>query len=307
MRIITIDLEKETVSRFPVVACIGFFDGMHKGHQALIRETLKMAKELCCEPGLITFEPDPWVTIRGLRHIPHISSVSQRVDLAVRFGIDNIFILKFTPEMAALSPVEFEEKVLKRMNLQGLVCGFDFHYGAKGAGNSTRLREVYQERLRVVPAVEDDNGKISSSRIEQLIVSGDMPYVEQLLGYPYEICGKVVHGKHVGKKELGFPTINIRPIAEYIIPRSGVYAGYAVVRGEVYRAMINIGHNPTMNYTEQLSMEAYLLDFSADIYHEKVCIRFKKFLRPEIRFRSVGNLILQLEQDERDTRELLEL
>lgn len=306
MRIMKIDLQKPVQHTFPVIACIGYFDGMHKGHQALIEKTISMARDRRCDSGLITFDPDPWITLKKEQHVTHINTMRQRINLAARMGIQNIIILNFTEEMSRLSPAEFTDRVLSTLNLKGLVCGFDFRYGYKGEGNSETLAHDALCRVTVVEPVTDANGKISTSRISEQIMAGNVAYAADMLGYYYEIQGKVVHGRHRGH-DLGFPTANVSATSEYIKPKPGVYAGYAVVHGRRYRAMINLGHNPTMNYRDDLSMEAYILDFNMDIYGERISIEFVRYLRPEVRFRTIGNLIMQLEQDARDVRNTIPL
>ena len=141
MRIIHVNLKQLKKQKNPVVACIGYFDGMHKGHQALVKATIDKANELNVESALITFDPDPWVTIKGMKDVKHITPLQQRINLAVEFGIKNIFILNFTKEMAALSPIDFI-KVLDSCNIQALICGFDYHYGQFGKGNIESLRKL---------------------------------------------------------------------------------------------------------------------------------------------------------------------
>lgn len=286
-------------------ACIGYFDGMHRGHQALIKETVAMAKEKQCETALITFDPDPWVTIKGLQDVKHITTIRQRINKAVSYGIQNIVVLKFTKEMAQLPPEEFVTKVLGKLNLMGMVCGFDFHYGAMGAGNSETLKRDAAYAVHVIGEVDDEIGKISSTRISQCISDGDMEQAAEMLGSYYSIEGVVVHGRHIGT-DIGFPTANVAYSEEYLLPKPGVYACIAYVGGKRYRSMVNFGHNPTFNYRQELSLEAYLLDFNGDIYENTIRIDFLHFMRNEMTFHSKENLILQLEQDVRNVRKLID-
>ena len=304
MRIIKIGLDSIRCCPVPVAACIGYFDGMHRGHQALIRKTLEYAGKYCCESALITFDPDPWVRVRKDTEIRHITTMQQRIELAAGFGIRNIIILDFTDEMAALTPEEFHEKILGRCSLKALVCGFDFHYGYRGSGSSETLKEAGGFEVAVVDAVTEGGIKISSTRICELIGRGEIEEAEKLLGFPFEMAGKVIRGKGIGR-QMGFPTANIQVPEEYILPRPGVYAGFVTVKGKQYKAMINLGHNPTINYTVILSLEAHLLDFSEDIYGERVIVRFVSFMREETRFMNQTNLIMQLELDEKNVRKIL--
>ncbi len=304
MRIVTLDLNSPRLSAVNTAACIGYFDGMHRGHQALIAETVRLAEKHGCESALITFDPDPWVRIRPDADVHHITTLKQRIELAVRYGIKNIFILNFTKEMSALSPEDFCARVLSMCSLKAVVCGFDFHFGYKGAGDPDTLRECCGCEVSVVDAVVEDGEKISSTRISGLIEEGRPDEAEKLMGHPFVIEGKVIAGRHVGTG-LGFPTANVMAPEEYILPRQGVYAGYAEVKGKKYMAMINLGHNPTVNYTGRLSLEAHLLDFDEDIYGERIAVSFRYFLRPETDFASRGNLIMQLERDRINVRKRL--
>ena len=303
MRIVNVKLGEIRKQKNPVVACIGYFDGMHKGHQALVNATIEKAKELGVESGLITFDPDPWVTLRDAKDVKHITPLQQRINIAVELGIKNIFILNFTKEMAALSPVDFI-KVLDSCNIKALICGFDYHYGQFGKGDIESLKRDADFEVIVIDAVSDSEGKISSTRITNLIEEGEVHKAEELLGYAYRVEGYVVHGNAKGRT-IGYPTANVSVPGEYLEPKSGVYACFALVDGKKYKAMVNIGHNPTFNYTETMSLEAYILDFSGDLYDKRLKISFKYYLRPEKKFKYIGNLKMQLEQDEFAVRTLL--
>ena len=303
MRIVNVKLGEIRKQKNPVVACIGYFDGMHKGHQALVKATIEKAKELGVESGLITFDPDPWVTLRDAKDVKHITPLQQRINIAVELGIKNIFILNFTKEMAALSPVDFI-KVLDSCNIKALICGFDYHYGQFGKGDIESLKRDADFEVIVIDAVSDSEGKISSTRITNLIEEGEVHKAEELLGYAYRVEGYVVHGNAKGRT-IGYPTANVSVPSEYLEPKSGVYACFALIDGKKYKAMVNIGHNPTFNYTETMSLEAYILDFSGDLYDKRLKISFKYYLRPEKKFKYIGNLKMQLEQDEFAVRTLL--
>ena len=303
MRIVNVKLGEIRKQKNPVVACIGYFDGMHKGHQALVNATIEKAKELGVESGLITFDPDPWVTLRNAKDVKHITPLQQRINIAVELGIKNIFILNFTKEMAALSPLDFI-KVLDSCNIKALICGFDYHYGQFGKGDIESLKRDADFEVVVIDAVNDNEGKISSTRITNLIEEGEVHKAEELLGYAYRVEGYVVHGNAKGRT-IGYPTANVSVPSEYLEPKGGVYACFALIDGKKYKAMVNIGHNPTFNYTETMSLEAYIFDFSGDLYDKRLKISFKYYLRPEKKFKYVGNLKMQLEQDEFAVRTLL--
>lgn len=305
MRIFDLKIGSERKMLKPIVACIGYFDGMHKGHQALIKETVKLAKENNCETAMICFEPDPWVVIKDLKDIKHIFTMRERINLSVSFGIQNIIILHFTKEMSELSSKQFINLIESQLNLKGIVCGFDFHYGYHGEGNIDTLKNEVDYKVVVVDAVEDEKGKISSTRISQAIINGNFKEVNKMLGFDYCITGYVIHGSHKGTS-IGFPTANIKYDKEYLLPKPGVYAGFVEIHNKKHPAMINLGHNPTFNYKDELSLEAHIFDFNEDIYNQNIKIFFIEFIREERKFKSFNNLRMQLDQDSRQIKKLLE-
>ena len=305
MRVITISTTTSLKYNKPMCACIGYFDGMHLGHQKLVKETVKMAKEKNCESALITFDPDPRVIIQGKSNIRHITTIRQRINRAVSMGISNIVILQFSKEMSELAPEVFVRDILGKLNLKGMVCGFDFRFGYRGSGDAAALKEIAGFDVVTVDPVEDENGKISSTRICELIRSGDMMQVRKMLGDWFQIEGTVIHGRHQGTG-IGFPTANIKYSEESLLPRTGVYAGFAWVDSRRYKAMINVGHNPTFNYKERISIEAHLIDCDRNLYGKHMILSFAVFLRDEKQFRTKDNLIMQLEQDVRNTEKVLQ-
>ena len=305
MKIMNISMATKGRFSLPLCACIGYFDGVHKGHQALIARTVAMAEKHDCESALITFDPDPWVAIYGAANVRHISTMNQRIERALSFGIDNIVILRFTREMSRLSPQDFVEKILGRLNLKGIVCGFDFRYGYKGRGDAESLREQMQAEVAVVDAVRDENGKISSSRISDCLTKGNISEVNRMLGYEYEMEAEVAHGRHKGTG-LGFPTANLNYTDEYLLPRSGVYAAYADTLTRTYRAMVNIGHNPTLNYSARLSVEAHLMNCEEDLYGRMIRLRLIRFVRGEQKFAGRQELVSRLEEDQKEINRILD-
>ena len=304
MRIIHLSLNNNNKLNIPICACIGYFDGMHLGHQALLNETIKVAKEKSLSSGLITFNKDPWEVLYDEANIKHIGTLRQRINFAIKYGIQNIILLDFDKEMAMLEPEDFIDFIRERLNLQSLVCGFDFHYGNKGKGNPDRLKEIKDLDVYIVNAVSDEGGKISSTRISEAISKGDMISAYKMLGYPFTIEGNVIAGKHIGRG-LGFPTANIEVDKEYLYPKEGVYCGFVRIGNTKYKAMINLGHNPSVNFTKELSLEVHIIDYEGDLYNQLICIEFIKFLRYEKKFINKDNLIMQLEQDKRDARRIL--
>ncbi len=292
-----ISVKNQESLSFKTVACIGYFDGLHIGHKALIDKAVQIAKEKNIESALITFDPDPWVTVRGETFVQHLNTMEEREAIAEKYGIQNWIVMDFTKEMSQLSPIEFIH-CLTRCNLDTLVCGFDYHYGAFGKGNASTLIDDSKGLFNVVVIDSVDQGgeKISTTRITSLIKEGNIEKANELLNYEYSISGIVKKGHRKGSK-IGFPTANLEIEKEYVLPKCGVYAGKAVLENQEYDCMINIGHNPTFNYSEEISIEAYLFNFCKNIYHQKMKLKLIKRIRDEKKFSNVKELIEQLNQD----------
>lgn len=281
------------------IACIGYFDGIHKGHAALIHKV----KELCHQevPSIICFDNDPWIIMNKIKDAQYITPFSARMELLYQMGIQRCFLLHFDESMMHLSSNDFIHQVLEPLNLKGLVCGDDFHFGFCGKGTIHDLSKATFP-LHVIPKLCNDGKKISSTHIEQLLRNGNTRKAYQELGRYYAIKGTVVHGSHVGGPLLGFPTANMIPKENYIIPKHGVYSGAIKYRNRLYKAMINVGHNPTMNFQENTSLEAYILDFDQTIYGEEIVFYFYDYLRDEKKFSNIAELKEQLKTDVQHVR-----
>lgn len=290
-----------------ITACIGFFDGLHRGHQVLINETIRIAKETGTESALITFSPDPWTVINNKSKVNHITPIKDKVRIAEELGLDHFITVHFDSDTAKLSPQEFIEKVLLRINVKHLVVGADFRFGHKGAGDVTYLKEhasIFFDTHVLKIDKSDDDAKIGTTQITQAILKGDMETATNLLGRPYHLTGIVIPGKQEGRK-IGFPTANIDVIDEYVIPSGGIYAGFIWVDGIRHEAVLNIGYNPTFNTNDYVSIESFILDFDEDIYGRHVKQNFIKRLRPELKFDSVESLVAQMKLDVLEARTVL--
>jgi len=301
MEIIHFDLRHPIQPDTPLVACIGYFDGLHVGHRQLITHVLAHAKAQNAKPALITFEPDPWAVIKQMDDLEHLTPMHKRIEIAEELGIETWIILTFEKDMQQLRVEDFHELVLKPLKLKTLVCGYDFHYGYRGEGNSESLKKQPYFTVDVVAQVSSDAKKISSSRIEELLRQGNIEQANVFLQRPYELEGIVVKGNQFGRR-YGFPTANLKLSYRYVIPAGGVYIGEVKVQGRWYEAIINIGHNPTYNYQKNISIEAHLLDFDTTIYEQRVIFRFLSYLRKEEKFSDAQALQRQLAQDKQVAR-----
>lgn len=281
------------------IGAIGFFDGVHLGHQRLINTAIDKAKNENIYSSCITFKHDPYEVIKKISTTDHLNSLKTRLSLIENLGVDIIYLLDFDKKMASLKPEDFI-KLLKYLKIKSLCCGPDFRFGEKGSGNPELLNHYLP--TTIVPFEMFDQEKISSSIIEKLIMMGNIEKANEQLGYYYFLIGEVIHGNKVGRT-INFPTANLK-VNELIIPKSGIYLGYAIVEDKIYKAMINIGYNPTINKQEQLRIEAYLLDFNEEIYGEIIQVGFIKRLRDEIKFNSKDELVAQLYDDKYHLKQL---
>ncbi len=288
-----------------LAACIGYFDGFHLGHQSLFNKTLTIAKQKSLKSALISFDPDPWVVLHGVPNANHLTTINDRKVLAEKLGFDIWISIEFDKNMASLSPSEFIIK-LQSINIQELVCGFDFKFGSKGTGTIDTLLSAQSDNfhVHVISEYKVDNEKVSSTRIKIALKNGNMELVKQLLGRYYQLKGIVVGGKQIGRK-IGYPTANLQVNSEYVLPKMGVYAGYVTIDSLRYQAMISIGLNPTVKDDRVVSIEAHIFDFDRDIYNKEVSFVYVQYLRPELKFNSLNGLIVQLKEDEKECRKVL--
>lgn len=280
------------------VACIGFFDGVHLGHQALINKTKQRAEELDLPTMLITFDPDPWSVIHGKQNVKHITPLKRKIEIIKELGIDEMIVLTFNKDFSNLSPEDFVFKVLMALGVEELVVGEDFKFGHRGKGDVTFLKEHYANIIptHAVSLLTSNDTKIGSTSITQTILNGQLEKTKELLGRNYRISGIVIDGAKQGRK-IGFPTANLDIYDEYVIPKAGVYAGYTIVNDTRYKSIINIGYNPTFNTREKISIETHILDFDAFIYGQVIHQEFEFRLRDEIKFETVDALIEQMKED----------
>lgn len=299
MQVVHIDY-KQPISLPESACCIGFFDGFHLGHKALVQKAIEVAKDQGLRAGLITFDPDPWVIFKPDANLDHLTSLQDRIQLARTMGIEYFYVMHFTREFASLDPDAFHS-VLHQMNVKHLICGFDYQYGKKNAGDVETLSRQSLFQVHVIDSVNDNSLKISSSRIEPLIRSGNVEEANRLLDTYYSIQGVIEHGFHRGNDLLQIPTANLSLQESYVLPGVGVYAGYMLYDGQLYQAMINVGKNPTFS-NQMLTIEAHILDFSQDIYGKQVRYFFVSKIRDEIKFPGIEALRYQLLSDIETTR-----
>lgn len=290
------------------VATIGFFDGVHRGHQCLVSQVCGLAHELCCPSLVITFDKHPRQVLHS-DYIPQLlSTLSEKKALLEATGIDRLEVLPFTPELSRLTALQFMQQVLRdKLNVKTLVMGYDHRFGCGGGEFPDYVEWGRQTGIDVVLARELEGEKVSSSRIRRFLAEGDVRQANSLLGYCYSLQGEVVSGHQVGR-HIGFPTANLRVQDDKLLPALGVYAVRVTVEDEAtYDGMLCIGHRPTLNNGDELSVEANLFDFNGDLYGKKVTLSLVDRLRDEQSFPSVQALQQQLEQDAIQARRKLDI
>ena len=287
------------------IFALGFFDGVHLGHQALLAECVRMARAMDVETAAITFERHPQSLFRA-DVPPLLSTLHDRFRLMLRYGVEHVYPFPVTAEVMGKPWQEFLEELIES-GAVGFVCGDDFRFGRGGAGSAETLLEFCRERelpCVIVPEQTLDGVRISSSYIRRQIESGDMATAVRYLGHGHMLTGTVVTGRRLGHK-LGFPTANIELPEGVIVPRHGVYACRAYVGQKGYMAVCNVGNRPTVE-GHQVRTETWLLDFSGDLYGQAVSLEFLYFLRPEQRFQSVDALKEAVLNDAENTRRFFE-
>jgi len=291
-----------------VALTLGVFDGLHLGHQALIDATVEEARQRQGIAAVFTFLKHPLAYLAPERLPQRLTSAARRRDLLKQHGIDQIVEITFDETIAQTEPEDFIYILRKQLGVSVLVCGLDHRFGKGGRGDIVLVGRMAPEldlKVRLVDPVKLENDIVSSTRIRQAIVVGDVAWAARALSRPHRVEGVVHRGDRRGN-QIGFPTANIRPDLELLLPGLGVYAGRCDLGGgTIVPAMINIGHRPTVTDSDQVAVEAHLIDWSGDLYGHTIAIDFITRLRPERKFPSLDALKAQLAIDRDETRAVL--
>ena len=280
---------------------IGNFDGVHIGHQKLIRRTLEVCRENGLDCVVVTFWPHPRAVLSGQPMVP-LADQGMRRRLLAKLGVNYLLELTFSREMAALSPIEFLHQYLYPLNISHLVIGYDFKLGKGRSGDYSTLRQIGLDDgfgVEQVSPLMLDGSPVSSTRLRSIIESGNMQLARTMLGRPHSFTGRVIHGEGRGTG-LGFPTANVA-VPNVLLPPDGVYATTVTHRGKVYQAVTNIGCNPTF-HGSQRTVESFLLDCDLNLYGEEIMLSFLARLRGEHRFANALELTAQIQRDIADAR-----
>ena len=282
------------------VIALGFFDGVHLGHAALMNKTKERAEELSAMPSVLSFDTHPDNLVLG-SEVPLINSAAGREDIIHRyFGIDNVVFIHFDEHIMCMPWEEFIADLINELNVCHIVVGHDFCFGYKGLGTAEKLKNYCTEHglgCDIIPAVTLDGRVISSTYIRSLIKDGNMEEAMRYLGHPHTLADTVRSGYHLGSK-IGAPTINMRFPQGVLVPRHGVYVAKVYLEdGCDYIAVTNVGVRPTVSDGDTVSVESHLLDYSGNLYGRQVRLEFYKFLRPEVKFTSCEELADQIHKD----------
>lgn len=289
------------------VIALGFFDGVHTGHGALLSLCRQRAEELGAVPAAFTFDVHPSSLILG-SPVPLLSTPSERADLMRRYyGIQDVIVAHYDQRMMKTPWRDFVTEFLVRDNgAVHLVAGHDFHFGYKGEGNPQRLQELCAGLgigCDIVPKVERDGITVSSTYIRNLVAQGEMAQAVRFLGHPYTLTDTVRHGKKLGSS-LGFPTVNLRFAPGMLIPAHGVYVTRVIFEnGESRPAVTNIGVRPTLDDGDAITVEGFILHFEGDLYGQTVRMEFYDYLRPERKFDTLEELRAEVMKNARQTDE----
>lgn len=289
------------------ILALGFFDGVHAGHGALLRQCRELADRLGCRAGAVSFDTHPDALVYGKAPALINTRADRERLMRDEFHMDNIITLPFDRDMMTMPWQDFVCLLLDKYHAAGLVCGHDFRFGNRGEGNGEKLTAVCQEAgisCIVVEAQRVDGEVVSSTRIRELLKAGQMESAVRFLGHPHVLTGKVVPGKQLGRT-IGIPTANLLLPEELLTPRFGVYACLAAVDGKKYPAVTNIGTRPTVSGSG-VTVEPWLLDFEGDLYGKELTLEFYKFLRPEKKFPSLEALQAEIRKNAAEVREFFE-
>ena len=287
------------------IYALGFFDGVHLGHQALLSACRELADSHGCRAGVVTFSSHPDALVSG--NAPTLLNTSEdRKQLLLCYGMDSVTQLPFDRTLMTTHWSSFLTQLVEH-GAAGFVCGSDFRFGAGGSGTAKKLAAFCESRqlpYAVVPQQLLDGIRVSSTHIRSLLSAGEMDTAVRFLGHPHVLSGTVVSGRHLGRT-IGVPTANMELPTGIICPRLGVYACTACADGQVYPAVTNIGSRPTVG-GHHVTVEPYLLDFAGDLYGKTLTLAFHTFLRPEKKFDSLEALRVEIEKDAAKTRKIFQ-
>ncbi|KQK25694.1 riboflavin biosynthesis protein RibF [Chryseobacterium aquaticum] len=296
---------KDYHSEKPLALSLGMFDGGHLGHKYIIDELKKVGYENDLETAILTFWPHPRFVFNSNEDLKLLNTIEEKKVLMEKYGINNLFLKEFDTEFRNLTGEEFVRQILiEKLNVKYLIIGYDHSFGKNKSGNFELLQKLSKEldfEVEQMEAINIHENNISSTKIRNALLAGNIKEANEMLGYSYSVSGTVVHGKKLGRT-IGYPTANIETDSIKLLPKKGAYIVEVFVNENQYKGMLSIGTNPTVN-GEKLTVEVYILDFNEDIYDQNITVKFRDFLHEEIKFESLEKLIERLDEDKRLTED----
>jgi len=291
-------------SEKPVILTIGTFDGLHIGHQKIIKRLTKTAKKQNLQSIVLTFFPHPRMVLQKNPDIKLLNTINEKIELFTKSNLDALIIHPFDKTFSELSAEEFVKNILiGKLNIKKIVIGYDHRFGKNRTAGMDELLTFgrkYHFEVEQIPAQEIDQISVSSTKIRKALADGDIVLANSFLGYNYFFDANVIHGRKIGKI-LGFPTANLEISEDYkLIPKMGIYIVKILLNNQYFKGMMSIGTNPTVNGTKQ-TIEVNILDFYQDIYNNKIRIYFLKKIRDEQKFISIEELKMQMQKDKEIT------
>ncbi|HUX58500.1 MAG TPA: bifunctional riboflavin kinase/FAD synthetase [Bacteroidales bacterium] len=303
----------ENLNLVTPVVTLGIFDGVHRGHRALLDRLVSRAREVKGNSVVITFSPHPRLVLDHNRvNLSFLTTMEERKVLLEKSNIDHLVIVEFNEKFSKIPACDFIKEVLvKKIGTKQLIIGFNHHFGRSGYGDFNTIvqcAESLEFKVEQVQGFHTEEGAISSSSIREALLKGRIDEANRWLGYSYSISGKIVEGQKIGRA-IGFPTANIEPDYKYkLVPANGVYAVEVLLDGKQYHGMLSIGSNPTVNSDNRArSIEVNILDLNGDIYGRTISVVFRKRLRDEVKFDSREQLTEQMKLDRQQVLRLFGL
>ena len=279
------------------------FDGVHLGHKCIIDELKKVGSAHHLETAVLTFWPHPRFVFNPNEDLKLLNTLDEKTLLMEKYGINYLFLKEFDEEFRNLTGEEFVRQILvDKLNVKYLIIGYDHSFGKNKSGNFDLLQKLSKEldfEVEQMEAINIHENNISSTKIRNALLNGNILEANEMLGYSYSVSGTVVHGKKLGRT-IGYPTANIETENLKLLPKKGAYIVEVFVKSQQYKGMLSVGTNPTVN-GDKLTVEVYILDFEGDIYDEKITVKFRDFLHEEIKFEGLDKLIERLDEDRRLT------
>lgn len=285
---------------------LGNFDGLHIGHMALINTLIRESRLNGLSSVVYTFTKHPENILRKKLITPLLLTEQKKIDLLTEISLDYLYFDEFNEDFSRLSPEEFVKYILlDKLHIKLAVVGYDYKFGYKGQGEVPFLKELgkkYGFKVIVIPAIKCDNQIVSSTKIRQCIIDGDLETAYKLLGRNYSITAEVVSGRRIGNT-IGFPTANIHPERFLVLPANGVYITKTLLDGRFYNSITNVGYNPTFEDIQEKTVETHIIDFNQDIYGKKIEVFFLRKIRDEKKFGNVELLKQQIAHDMGEAKE----